>query len=74
MRKLTICIWEIKGANQLRGNHEADQRLCFRYTDCTILLFSKSKIAILEPSSVTVQFVLDLFENHIVCFLMTWHS
>ena len=33
MRKPTICICENKGADQLRGNREADQLLCFRYTD-----------------------------------------
>ena len=27
-----------KVADQLRGNREADQRLCFRYTDSTISL------------------------------------
>ena len=32
----TICIGENKGADQLRGNREADQRLCFRYSDSTI--------------------------------------
>ena len=31
MGKLTICIGEKKDADQLRGNREADQRLCFRY-------------------------------------------
>ena len=31
MRKLTFCICENKGADQLRGNLEADQCLCFRY-------------------------------------------
>ena len=36
MRKPTICICENKGADQLRGNREADQRLCFRYSDSTI--------------------------------------
>ena len=30
MGKPTICIGENKGADQLRGNREADQRLCFR--------------------------------------------
>ena len=32
-----------KYADQLRGNREADQRLCFRYTDSTIpfLYFSR---------------------------------
>ena len=51
----TICISENKGADQLRSNCEADQRLCFRYTDSTIPLLSKSKISSLYPSSVTVQ-------------------
>ena len=45
MRKPTICICENKEADQLRGNHEADQRLCFRYTDSTIPLLPKSKIS-----------------------------
>ena len=43
--KPTICKCENKGADQLRGNREADQRLCFRYTDSTIPLLSKSKIS-----------------------------
>ena len=55
MGKPTICIGENKGADQLRSNCEADQRLCFRYTDSTISLLSKSKISSLCPSSVTVQ-------------------
>ena len=33
--KPTICICENKGADQLRSNCEADQRLCFRCTDST---------------------------------------
>ena len=32
MGKPTICIGENKDADQLRGNREADQRLCFRYS------------------------------------------
>ena len=36
MGKPTICIGENKGTDQLRSNCEADQRLCFRYTDSTI--------------------------------------
>ena len=55
MRKPTICIGENKDADQLRGKREADQRLCFRYTDSTIPLLLKSKISSLYPSSVTVQ-------------------
>ena len=43
MGKSTICIGENKDADQLRGNREADQRLCFRYSDSTIphLLYPK---------------------------------
>ena len=33
MRKPAFCICENKDADQLRGNREADQRLCFRYTE-----------------------------------------
>ena len=55
MGKPTICIGENKGADQLRSNCEADQRLCFRYMDSTIPLLSKSKISHLQPSSVLVQ-------------------
>ena len=40
--KPTICIGENKGADQLRGNREADQRLCFRYSDSIISLLLKS--------------------------------
>ena len=36
MRKPAFCICENKDADQLRGNREADQRLCFRYTDSTL--------------------------------------
>ena len=54
-RKPTFCICEIKDADQLRGNREADQRLCFRYIDSTIPLLSKSEISSLWPSSVAVQ-------------------
>ena len=43
MRKQTFCICENKGADRLRSNCEADQRLCFRYMDSTISLLSKSK-------------------------------
>ena len=38
MRKPAFCIWENKGADQLRGNRAAVQHLCFRYIDGTILL------------------------------------
>ena len=48
MRKPTFCIWENKDTDQLRGNCEADQRLCFRYIDNTIPLLA---IPIFQASS-----------------------
>ena len=45
MGKITICLGENKGADQLRGNREADQRLCFRYSDGTIRPLLNSKIS-----------------------------
>ena len=45
MGKPTICIGENKGADQLRGNREADQRLSFRYSDSTIPPLLNSKIS-----------------------------
>ena len=44
MRKQMFCICENKDADQLRGNHEADQRLCFHYTDSSIPLLPKYEI------------------------------
>ena len=55
MRKPAFCICENKDADQLHGNREADQRLCFRYTDSTIPLLPKSEISSLSPSSMAVQ-------------------
>ena len=55
MRKPAFCICENEDAYQLRGNREADQRLCFRYIDSTIPLLSKSEISSHKLSSVTVQ-------------------
>ena len=51
----TFYICENKDADQLRGDREADQCLCFRYIDSTIPLLSKSEISSLKPSSVAVQ-------------------
>ena len=45
MGKPTICICENKDADQLRGNREANQRLCFRYSDSTIPPLLNSKIS-----------------------------
>ena len=57
MRKPAFCVCENKDADQFCGNREADQRLCFRYTDTTttIPLLSKSVISILYTSSVVIQ-------------------
>ena len=68
MRKPTFCICENKDADLLCGNREADQRLCFRYTDSAIPLLSKSEISSLEPSCVAVQ--VSHNEAHI-CFHVT---
>ena len=65
MGKPTICIGENKGADQLRGNREADQRLCFRYLDSTVLLLLKLLALFCDG---TGWFVSDLFGNHIVGF------
>ena len=43
MRKPAFCICENKDADQLRGNREADQRLCFRYTIVQFLNFLNLK-------------------------------
>ena len=55
MRKLASCICGNKDADQLRGDREADQRLCFHYTDNTITLLPKSEISSLQLFSVAVQ-------------------
>ena len=55
-----------KDADQLCGNREADQRLCFHYTNSTIPLLSKSKI-----SSSTSRFVCGTWSNPKTGFLRT---
>ena len=60
MRKPDFCLGENKGADQLRGNREADQRLCFRYTDSTISLLLKSETCFCDC---TGWFVSDLVVN-----------
>ena len=44
-----------KDADQLRGNREADQRLCLRYTDSRLPLLFKYEISSFQLTSVTVQ-------------------
>ena len=55
MRKPAFCICENKDADQLRGNREAVQRLCFSYTNSTIPLLPKSEISGFWQSSVAAQ-------------------
>ena len=55
VRKHAFCICENNGADQLRANRAADQRLCFHYMDSTIPLLPKSEISSLQQSSVAVQ-------------------
>ena len=55
LRKPAFCICKNKDADQLRGNRQADQCLCFCYTDSTIPLLPINEISSLLPSSVTVQ-------------------
>ena len=45
VRKSTFYMCENKDADQLRGNREADQRLCFRYIDSAIPLLPKYEIS-----------------------------
>ena len=73
VRKPAFCICENKEADQLRGNCEADQRLCFCYTDSTIPLLPKSEISSLQPSSVVVQrgMCRTWLEIPKTCFLVT---
>ena len=54
MTKQTLHLGENKDANQLHGNREADQHLCFHYRDGAFLLL-KSKLSSIEPSSVSAQ-------------------
>ena len=55
MRKPAICLCENKDTDQLRGNREVDQCLCFRHMDSAIPLLSKSEISSLQPSSMAAQ-------------------
>ena len=43
--KTGFCLCENKGTDQLRSNCEADQSLCFRYSDSTIPLLLIAKIS-----------------------------
>ena len=56
-----------KGADQLRSNCEAGQRLCFRYMDSTIPLLSKFKSSNFCACIHVARFASNMFRNHIVC-------
>ena len=66
MGKPTFCIGENKGADQLRSNCEADQRLCFCYMDNTIPLNFQPLTIFCDC---TARFVSDLVGTQIVGFL-----
>ena len=51
MRKPAFCICENKDADQLRGNREADQRLCFRYIDRLVILGSNLPLIATETKN-----------------------
>ena len=67
MRKPAFCICKNKDTDQLRGNREADQRLCFRYTDSTIPILPKSEIQNFNALTIlygcTAWFVSDLVKK-----------
>ena len=72
MRKPTICICKNKDADQLCSNCTADQCLCFRRTDSTIIPLLISKVSSFYIFSMTVQSGLcrTLSETQIAGFLM----
>ena len=66
MGKPTICKGENKDADQLLGNHEADQRLCFRYSDSTIPLLLKvipGSVLNFDPKSRFPQYLYICYYN-----------
>ena len=73
MGKPKFCICENKDADQLRGNREAHQRLCFRYIDSTIPLLPNQKF---QASSHLLWLYSPVCvgpgRNQNVGFLMTW--
>ena len=73
MRKPAFCMCENKDADQLHGDREADQRLCFSFIDGTILLLPNYEISSLYLSSMAVQPGLcqTWSETPKTCFLTT---
>ena len=72
IRKPDFRLCENKDADQLRSYCEADQRLCFKHMDSTIPFLIQNFQPLAIFFACTAWFVLDLFGNHIVGFLMTW--
>ena len=66
----TRFLGENKGADQLHSNCEADQRLCFRYSDSTIPLFISIYSQSFKPLGCfcTGRFVTNLVGNPEDCF------
>ena len=67
MKKPAICICKNKGADQLHGNHAADQCLCFRYIDSIVPLISKSEISICGCTGQFVSGVVGNQEDRLSC-------
>ena len=63
MRNPAFCICENKDADQLRGNRETDQRLCFRYTDSSIPLLIRNFKPLAILCGCRAWFVWDLVGN-----------
>ena len=64
MRKPAFCICENKDADQLCGNREADQRLCFPYIYSTISTFyNRNFKTIASFCKCRARFGSDLFGN-----------
>ena len=70
-RKPTFGICENKDADQLRGNREADQGLCFRYIHSPLTFFIQNFKPLAIFCSCTAWFVSDQVGNQNVGFFMT---
>ena len=71
----TLNICENKGADQLRGNREADRCLCFRSTGGAIPPLSESENSGLQPfRDRTAWLVSDQVGSQNVVFLMARHK
>ena len=69
MRKPTICICETKGTEQLCSNCEADQCLCFRYMDSTVLFLDFLMMRLIYTLGTCIQSLL-----HPMCPYHLWSS